>query len=658
MHFSLSPQGAGRRQLSGVFVALLASLLLLGLLSDQARAAANTYCAPPSGTIGTTTYTGASGGQWGTGDNWSNGQPDAQCDAVIPANVTVTLSTVTQAGTYGNGNGAATDGLTIEPGATVIVEGESSGVQGNWSNATNLGVGLDGLVIDQGATLDIEASNATAPGTQSGASGGSANVTVDSGSSGPASLTNNGTIVASTNDAAWGESLNDGGTLTNNGSITDESGLLTLQGQNYAYVLNNAGTFNVAPGASTTMIAGDGSVFTNTGSVANQGAFTLQQSMHWNQTSGSTSGNPIELTGGETLVDAAGSGAFEVIDGCGGGSLTGTVPAGQTITVQGVTQGCSGNTGQQSAMTLGSGSNPPAVANHGTIVLNASGTGNTSGGSAQILGAELDNYGTLDSTITDSSFSTTLSSPLVNEAGGTVNVTGGELHQTNGTPTANAGTVNIGPGSTWLVQGGSFTNSGTLGLQIASATSFGNFNLTVGGKFNAGGTLAPTLVSGYQPAKGTELPIVAENGGSPSGSFGSVTGGFSADYSKESASPGYLGLIYGAAASTVVKPSVKKLSGGARKMVAKLSCAKGAKTSCTYTFTGTVGKTKVASGHGTVKAGKTVSATLKLNKAGLALLKKRHRLRVKLVISAGGKTIKTSTVTVTETAATKKKKKK
>ena len=215
------------------------------------------------------------------------------------------------------------------------------------------------------------------------------------------------------------------------------------------------------------------------------------------------------------------------------------------------------------------------------------------------------------------------------------------------------------------MQGGSFTNSGTLGLQIASATSFGNFNLTVGGKFNAGGTLAPTLVSGYQPAVGTELPIVAENGGSPSGSFGSVTGGFSADYSKETASPGYLGIVYGGAAggggttggsTTVVKPSVKKLSGGARKMVAKLTCAKGAKTSCTYTFTGTVGKTKVASGHGTVKAGKTVSATLKLNKAGLALLKKRHRLRVKLVISAGGKTIKTSTVTVTKTATAKKKK--
>jgi hypothetical protein len=308
-------------------------------------------------------------------------------------------------------------------------------------------------------------------------------------------------------------------------------------------------------------------------------------------------------------------------------------------------------------MGLGTSSNPAAVINRGTIVLNASGSGKTSGGSAQILGSELDNYGTLDATITDPSFSTTLSSPLVNESGGTVNLTGGELYQTNGTPTTNNGTVNIGPGATWLVQGGSFTNSGTVGLQVGSATSFGNFNLTVSSKFNAGGTLAPTLVSGYQPAKGTEFPIVTENGGSPAGKFGSVTGGFSADYTKESASPGFLGIVYGgAAATTTVRPSVKKLSGGAGKMVVKLACAKAAKSSCAYAFTGTVGKTKVASGHGRVKAGKTVSVTLKLNKAGKALLKKRHRLRIKLLITASGKTLKTSTVTVTRAGAAKKKK--
>ncbi|HEX3618298.1 MAG TPA: hypothetical protein VHU61_17260, partial [Solirubrobacteraceae bacterium] len=219
-----------------------------------------------------------------------------------------------------------------------------------------------------------------------------------------------------------------------------------------------------------------------------------------------------------------------------------------------------------------------------------------------------------------------------------------------GTPTTNNGTVNVGPGSTWLVQGGSFTNSGRLGLQVAGATSFGNFNLTVGSKFNAGGTLAPTLVSGYQPAKGTEFPIVTENGGSPSGKFGSVSGGFSADYSKETAaSSPYLGMVYGGAAATpTVRPSVKKLAGGAGRLVLKLSCAKSAKSSCSYTVVGKVGKTKVASGHGTLKPGKSVTLTIKLNKAGKALLKKRHRLRVKVLVTAGGKTLKSATVSVTK----------
>ena len=68
-------------------------------------------------------------------------------------------------------------------------------------------------------------------------------------------------------------------------------------------------------------------------------------------------------------------------------------------------------------MTLGTGSNQSPVVNRGTIVLNASGSGNTSGGSAQIDGAELDNYGTLDATVSDSNYTTTLLSPLVNENG-------------------------------------------------------------------------------------------------------------------------------------------------------------------------------------------------------------------------------------------------
>ncbi len=638
---------------------LSCSVLILGCaLAGTAHAAANTYCSPGQ----TTTYDGPNNGQWGTGDDWTNGQPTAQCDAVIPANTTVTLSTVTQQGTYGNGNGSATQGLTLNSGATVIVEGISSDVQGNWSNQTDLSVGADGLTIDSGATIDLQATGNTAQATNGAAPGGSANLSIDSGASGPANATNNGSIVASSSDGSWGESLNDGGTFTNNGSITDQSGLLTLQGQgNTFYDFNNAGSMTIDSGASFKMIAGDGSDFNNTGTFANQGTATLQQSMYWEQNGGGETGNPVQFTDGGTLQDASGGGSFEVTN-CTTTGLIGTVPATQTISVNG---GCSGTT------LYDGGKGTATVVNDGTIDLVA-----PAGGSDGILaGSELDNHGTLNSTVGGAlPLANQLLVPLVNESGATVNLSGGELQQTTGSTTTNAGTVKLGPGATWLVQAGAFTNTGTLAPQIAGATNLGTVNLTVGSKFNAGGTLAPALVSGYQPAAGTEFPIVTMNGGSPSGTFASVTGGFSADYGKETASTPYLGIVYGGAASGgggsggggggggtsgggtsgSPRPSVESLAGGAGRLVLKLACARSAKSACAYTSTASVGKTKVAGGHGTVKPGKSVTLTLKLNKAGTALLKKRHRLRVKLLVSTGGKTLKSSTVTVTKAVKGKK----
>ncbi len=649
MHFSrLHLMSAPR-----VAAALVSSLLLLGMLSSEARATVTGYC-----TTGTTQWDGGSSGNWGAGDwstssgGWSNGYPSNACDTVIDGNVTVTFTTISDH--YGNEDNAESMGLTLSGGATLVVQGEGDGVQGNWYNATSVDVGADGLTIDQGSTLDLEASNATATPAQ-GSAGGSANVSVDSavsGGSGAATLTNNGSIVASTNDSSWGESLNVGGTLANNGSITDQSGLLTLQGQgNYAYVFDNTSAFSIGSAASVTMIAGDGSAFTNTGSVSNQGTFTLQQSMHWVQSGGNLTGNPVQLTGGETLQDSAGPGGFE-IDNCSTGGIMGTIPGGQTITVIG---GCSGTT----LWDGGTGTAP--LVNDGTIDLDAP----AAGSDAIIGGSELDNHGTVNSTVAGAlPLANQLLVPLVNEAGATVNLSGGELAQTTGSTTTNNGTVNIGAGSTWLVQAGAFTNTGTLGLQLAGATNLGTLNLTVGSKFNAGGTLAPTLVSGYKPAAGTEFPIITENGGSPTGTFASVTGGFTADYGKETAPNNpYLGIVYAGAASgggsssgsTSGKPAVKKVSGGAGKMTLKLSCAKGPESSCSYSLTGNVGKTKVASGHGTIKAGKTVTVTLKLNKAGTALLKKRHRLKVKLLVTTGGKTLKSATVTVTKAAKKKQK---
>jgi hypothetical protein len=649
MHFFFSY----RKTLLRLAAALIAPICLM--LTFTAGASALTICSN-----GSTSWTGGSG-SWNDDSHWTNGVPSQTCAASITAagTYTVTLTPYGANGDSQSGDNVSSMALGGSSGTqTLYIEGEGSISNSNeTNNLTELGVsgvmniGANGKVI-----LDSTANN----NGNGGPNGGAATLDVAQPS------TNAGTIVSQVEDTQWHNTIL--GQLANTGTLDVNSGMLGFNGSSFtgaAMTVSNSGSFAVASGASVEMVAGDGSTFTNSGGTyANNGTTTLTGSMYWVQSGGAETGNPINITGGETLQDSAGAGSFEYSNcGFGGGGLIGTIPQGQTVTVQGVTLNCSGNVGQLSVLSLGNSKSPGPVINDGTLVLNAPGSGTTSGGGAQVQGSELDNHGTLDATVTDTKFAATVSVPLVNEAGATVNLTGGQLDQTAGTATTNNGTVNIGPGATWLVQGGSFTNTGTIGLGIASATSLGTFNLTVSSKFNAGGTLAPALASGYVPAAGTEFPIVTENGGSPSGTFGSVTGGFSADYTKETASPGYLGIVYGGAAGTggttttsVVRPAVKKISGGAGKLVFKLSCAKTAKSACSYTLSGTVGKKKVASGHGTIKPGKSVTVTLKLNKAGLALLKKKHRLRVKVMVSAGGKTIKTSTVTVTKAAASKKKK--
>lgn len=138
--------------------------------------------------------------------------------------------------------------------------------------------------------------------------------------------------------------------------------------------------------------------------------------------------------------------------------LIGTVAASQKITVLG---GCSGTT-----LSLGGSTSTPVV-NDGTIVLGA-----PAGGSDGIIaGGELDNHGTLDSVVGGAlPLANRLLVPLVNESGARVELSGGELEQTTGSATINRVTVGIAAGATWLVQAGSFTNSGTLAPQIASRT--------------------------------------------------------------------------------------------------------------------------------------------------------------------------------------------
>jgi hypothetical protein len=434
-----------------------------------------------------------------------------------------------------------------------------------------------------------------------------------------------------------------------------------------------------------TMNGGSGTTFVNPsgGSYANSGTSSLSSSMTWTQSGGSESGNPIQITGSATVADSAGAGSFEYDNPCGPGNLTGTVPAGQTIEVVGTTGGCSGNVGNYASVYLG-GSTNATVINDGTIDLDAGGSGTTSGGDATVQGGELDNHGTLASSVTDSSWNAQLLVPLVNEAGANVVLSGGELAQTTGSTTVNSGTVSIGAGATWLLQSGAFANNGAVALGISSPTDLGQFSLTNGSKFTAGGTLAPALTSGYAPAAGTEFAALLYNGGSVSGTFATVTGGFTADYTKESATPGYVGVIYnGSPATTATPPAttapaattkakVGAISGAKGAVHVSLTCPSGGAACARVTVKATVteklkakkgrkAKTKVvtvASASASLAAGAKRALSLKLNKAGKALLKGHKSLKVTVTISAGGKVLKTTRTTVTATTTHGKKKKK
>jgi hypothetical protein len=651
-----------------VLALLMATAMFVWIGAGVAHAQDNTYC--PTGVA--TTYDGPTNGSWGTnGDttNWSNGLPDLNCDAVIPAGDTVTLTTTPGQEEASTDAGGSAEGLTIGAGATLIVEGVSSqGEQGNVSNTTTLTFGAQGLTIATGASLDLKATDNSSPFTGNAAgetTGGNAQVIPDG--SPTASITNAGTINASTSSAnsKYKQGIGWNGTLANTGAFNVSSGALTVQGQNYPMTLSNTSRVSIGSAASLTMFAGDGSALTNDGTFANQGTTSLQGSMHWVQSGGAETGNPVQLTNGETLEDSAGAGAFEVTN-CSSDALTGTIPAGQTVSVLGCTNG-------GATLFLGAGNNPPPVVNDGTLDLDAP---TNNGADAIVAGTELDNHGTMNATVADGTApapsNDQLLVPLVNEPGATVNLTGGELAQSAGTASSNRGTVNIGPRAVWLVQGGSFTNAGTVAPQIASATNLGHFNLTVGSKFTAGGTVAPTLAPGYAPAAGTEFQFITYNGGSATGSFGSVTGGFSADYSQESATTPYVGLIYKRSARpTPPAPKVGKVSGGTRKLTVALSCPSHAKRCASYTASATVtehlkGKKVVAvaaaaqksrssrkvlvvgSAGGTLKPGKSATVTLKLNRTGTALLKKFHKLKVVVAVRSGGKVIAKKTVTITE----------
>ncbi len=506
----------------------------------------------------TDSWATATSGSWATASAWSANRVPLPTDDVcitVAGTYTVTLAPIGSAGgqtvnllTLGGGSGTQT--LDVVGASSVSTSNETQ-------NTTALALTSGGSISATGSLL-LDATAGGTP-TQGGAVGGDAVLISYK------ALTNAGHIQTQVEDKSWQVYFS--GTLVNShsGSLTVASGSFSLPspstsgfGGANVFAVTNAGSLTVARGATMAMAGGLGSSgsFANSGTIKDLGTLLATTSggpMAWTE-SGSEQGEPVILENGASLADSKGPGQF--LFNQASGYLTGTIPATQTITVRGNNYSYQGEEYYTTILTLNNAqSKARAVVNRGTVILDSPGHGQKSGGSAGLTAGTLLNYGRVIATVEDSSFSNSLKVGLVNEHSGTVTVKSGQLQQTGTTPTTNHGLVTVAPGALWVLdEGSTFTNArnGTVAVQIASKVKLGAFQLSApccagAGKMTAGGTLAPKLLRHYRPAAGSSFELFQLVGGQFAGTFSMVSGGFRGDYSHETATPAYAGVILGAA---------------------------------------------------------------------------------------------------------------
>ncbi len=368
-----------------------------------------------------------------------------------------TLTDTSGAGSFELIDGTSLSG-TISAGQTVTAEalpGHNSGV--------SLAGPATQVINDGTLTLD------------SPTSGGLA---VLDGTTAAPTLVNNGTI---DNTSESGQNGYLRANLDNSAGATLEvkSGTL-LQDSNTT--TTNDGVFQVDAGAIFDESSGS-DVFLNEAvapnGVVDHGALNLSGGAAWTQ-SGPESGNAVQMSSG-TLTDQSGVGSFDLYDSP---TLSGTVPAGQTVTAEAYP-------GHNAVISI---SGTVTVAHTGTLALDSP----AGGGVAQLTalsGASLiDNSGTVVSTA-ESAQIDYLQVALTNEAIGQVTVQSGSLYQADNTTTTNKGTFTVdapAPSAatpTFAVDTGSdqFLNDGTV-------SNSGAITLTSGASWTQNGPESGTAV--------------------------------------------------------------------------------------------------------------------------------------------------------------------
>jgi hypothetical protein len=283
----------------------------------------------------------------------------------------------------------------------------------------------------------------------------------------------------------------------------------------------NDGSFKVEEGGGLfdNGVAGPAMPFTNdaSGTVTNDGTFDIGGTTFTSD--GDLGGTqPITLIN-STLDDQAGAGAF-LLEGT--DTVTGTVPAGQTLAVRGSVSG-------NGELSLGG----DVLTNDGTITLGSvSGNGSwgwiATGGS----GGALVNNGTIVLLAPPSGLSScvgVLDAPVTNAAGGTILVQSPSAYlglpsgYGSGVTLTNNGTLTFAAGAELKLEGGdSKPSQGSSIVMSAMAV----FNVTVDGLAGAPAPVAAVVQGSYAPvgtlALGGTFSVTTLGG--PHGTFSVVTG--------------------------------------------------------------------------------------------------------------------------------------
>src|ERR1700674_452209 len=438
------------RQVALVLVAILAGLTFVRFLVGQASGAGNDHW------LGGT-------GNWNDGTKWSTGSPPAAGDDVF----------IDAAGTYTvTFNGV----ISVH---SVILGNTTSGtqtlaVQGTGSD-THLAVTSASSVKTHGAVVLTSTGVGYAWWDQQGGT-----------------LTNNGSLTVQ----AGGTGLRYlYGTVVNNGSVTVSTGLTSNGSMAFT---NNQASATVS--LSGTWEIDNGSFVNQAGSVSSSGAAELfVNAGTYTQGGGTTSGNPVRVVSGSAVFSGSGAPASVTVEGV--GNLSGTIAAGQTVTVSG--------TGSDTHLVAAAG-----VVDHGAVVLTSTGVGYAWWDQQ---GGTLTNNGSLTVQAGGTGLRY-LYGTVVNN--GSVTVSTGLTSNGSMAFTNNQASATVSLSGTWEIDNGSFVNQAGSVASSGAAELFVNAGTyTQGGGTTSGNPVRVVSGSAVFSGSGAPASVTVEGVGNLSGTI-------------------------------------------------------------------------------------------------------------------------------------------